>query len=165
LTWVGADVEDLANDCITRLKAFYEDIISNGVIVADWTIGSSVLEVQSGQDPEFIAATPVQTTQTQAGGYLPAQLAGVIGWRTALAGRRFRGRTFLGPLVTYALSGTGFTTACVSTVNTAAAALISGLAADNMELVVLSKMADGASTPVTQGVFNSQVDTLRSRAR
>ena len=72
-------------------------------------------------------ATPTfaSVTGTGAVGYAPQALSVVVTWKTSIAARRGRGRTFLGPMGSGIMQTDGsITDANLTTIRTAAAALV-----------------------------------------
>lgn len=102
-----------------------------------------------------------------ASGDLPPANALVVGWRTALANRRGRGRTFLGPLSRGASEDNGTPTALIlEKVRDAAAALV----ASSTDSEVLGSVSVGVWSPtdnvlrdVTGASVRDRFAVLRSR--
>ena len=176
--WIGTDRTTVANLFIGYLKTFYDAVNAAGVYGGQ-TIGSTVIEYEYGEDPKYVACTPQIATDTGTGALYPPQLAAVVSWRTALAGRSFRGRTYLGVLRSQAFGGNILTTTFASAVNTAATTL-AGRASGSFRFCVVSKTGTrwhktgdhtyassfhtGFTTPITSGSTSTTPRTLRSRA-
>lgn len=107
--------------------------------------------------------TDDQPSSTQA--CLPLQVACCVSWRTGIAGRSHRGRSYIGPL------GNNFTDPSVpdrisatpfAAIDGNAASLITGLASDDATLVVASYTLATADE-VTNNVTNPRICTVRKR--
>lgn len=176
--WAGADTTAIANYWIGRLKTFYDACVTAG-LRGGGTIGGTVIEYEYQEAPKYVPAT-AQSVASGSGGTLQAlQLACCVSWRTALAGRRYRGRTYLGPLTTTAVSMPALAASFVSGVNAAATTLIAG-ASGSFKLAVMSKSGlfwiktgdheyssgnrDGFTTHITSGSASNAIRTMRSRA-
>lgn len=150
-----------ANAAITQLKAFYATLSAAGLF-GTWVIGQSVVEYETGEDPAYVVATP-QTQTAGAGSTGPLQPSAVITLRTALAGKSFRGRKYIGPLYLGALAAnlvsTGFVTAC----NNAIATLIAAPTGSHLVPAIWSKTLD-VTNKITSGSSSQQLRTMRSRA-
>jgi len=101
----------------------------------------------------------------------PNQVAGVITWRTALAGRSYRGRTYIPALPqSYVVSGLLSATG-LGNYNTFRTAMMTAFAATgsstNFRLGVISRVADGVArpTPLIQVVTSSVVRTIPGTQR
>jgi hypothetical protein len=104
-------------DFYTAIKAYY----GGGVIV---TAGATVYQDPPGFNL-LVPTAPVAVSGTDLSGYTAPQLAVVVSWRTMLATRTGRGRTFLGPLGRASETTNGTPTpAMVTTMQTAANNLI-----------------------------------------
>ena len=176
--WLGADTTAIANTFIGYLKTFYDAVNAAGVYGGQ-TIGGVVVEYEYGEDPKYVPATPQIATDTGTGALYPPQLAAVVSWRTALAGRSFRGRTYLGVLRSQAFGGNMLTSTFVSAVNTAATTL-AGRVSSSFRFCVVSKTGTrwhktgdhtyassfhtGFTTQITSGSTTMTPRTLRSRA-
>lgn len=95
------------NELVAYLSAFYNSI--KGLYPSGCTItfegeaqeiGTATPEVLSGLDTFTIAATGASDS-------LPAANCLMVSWRTTLATRRGRGRTFIGPVVSSAAENNG----------------------------------------------------------
>jgi hypothetical protein len=149
---------------LAHLKTFYTAVGS--YVPGVFTIGSRILEFTPGA-PAPTIRTVASASQTNASSSpLPGQLCSVVAWRTALAGKSYRGRTFLGPLNAAALTGTAISGAFIAAANAAAAALITNVRAvtDPAWGLVVHSDAIPTDTPVTSGLMDGRPDTLRSRS-
>jgi hypothetical protein len=130
-----------------------------------WSIGQRVLEFRPGVAlPRIVAAAPVVQALGQST-ILPTQLAAVVSWRTAFAGKSYRGRTFLGPFNNTVLSANNLHPTFVTNMSTAATNLIANIKLVTNPAWGLVVHSDKLSedTPVTTAAIDSRVDTLRSR--
>lgn len=152
------------NNVLTQLKTFYSALSS--YIGGTYSIGSRILEFRPGGVAPRIVLVAPQSQANTVSGPQPPQLAAVLSWRTALAGKSFRGRTFLGPLNSAALSGTSLAGAFTAAANTAAAALIANVRTQTSASWGLVVHSDERSedTQISLGNMDSRVDTIRSRA-
>jgi hypothetical protein len=133
--------------------------------------GSSVLSMirvrEVGGPGGPVHERPQSNAGTGTGDALPLQIAMVCTWRTASAGRRFRGRTYLPHSHTNALSDSGngypvWSNGAKGTVAAAADQLITDVSAIGGVLVVASA-AGSVNTPITNGQVGSIPDTQRRR--
>ena len=88
-----------------------------------------------------------------------------VSWRSAFAGRRFRGRSYLSPLIGAIFDGTtGDTldTGQAASLQSAAETFIANMSSDGFSLLVAS-YTDVSSTAVTRAVVNPKVCTMRKR--
>jgi hypothetical protein len=110
-----------ANTLVGYIRTFYNSCL--GLLPPTWvaTLGTVVSETDQREIiPTMASLTGLGT------GSAPQALAIVVGWRTTIAARRGRGRTFLGPVASGVMQTDGTVTdANLTTVRTAAAALIS----------------------------------------
>lgn len=176
--WVGIDTTAVANAFIGYIKAYLDPINAQGVWGGQ-VIGQSVIEYEYGEAPKYVPATAQTATDTGTGAIQPLQLAAVCSWRTALAGRSYRGRTFLGPLKATAVVAGTLSGTLVAAINTAATAY-AARASSGFKPVVVSKSGlhwhktgdhtysssfhNGFTTPITSGSASASIRTMRSRA-
>jgi hypothetical protein len=157
---------------LTAIKAFYTAIASFYLNTTLITIGASVRDI--GVFPNrIVAATPLTQSGTTAGEALPANAALVTTWRTALAGRSFRGRTYLGPSQETMNNGGIPNGATVATIQTAAGNLITaidavaglsfGVFSLRRTLPPFSLTPFAATQPITSAVVRSKWNTQRRR--
>lgn len=129
-------------------------------------------DIRSANQPEFLdSGGPVAGTAVQ--GLLPPQTCLVITERTAQAGKRFRGRTYLSG---FDMSVNGVTGAAGAPTTTSAVAFVtaikSALVASSLDLGVLSRPNPAAAPPNAGGITvvtliqarDSVWDTQRRRA-
>lgn len=146
------------------LNTFYTAITTH--VYGTYSIGSRILEYQPTGPPRIVSVAAVGRTNNAASP-LPAQLALCVNWRTALAGRSYRGRTFLGPLNGAANSTSGGVTgAAITAVNNACAALITAVkprTTGSHGLIVHSDQVP-TDTDITLGTTDTRMDTMRTRS-
>lgn len=168
----GASDDAAVPAMLTAIKAFYTAIASFYLNTTLITIGSSVRDI--GVTPNrIVAATPLTQVGTTAGEALPANVALVTTWRTAFAGRSFRGRTYLGPSQETMNNGGIPNAATVATIQTAATnliAAINGVAGLRLGVFSLRRTQPPASLspfnatePVISAVARSKWNTQRRR--
>lgn len=152
-------------------KTFYDNLASVRQGNATMTIGTRVVadDASNTTPPQIWGTVPRTSVIGTSSGAVPAQLAAVISWRTPLAGRSYRGRTFLGLLGGAAQNGAVLQGSAVTTINSSAATLISGLAALSVagggcSLAVYSKKAN-VCTDIISGTTDATYDTMRSRVK
>jgi hypothetical protein len=121
-------------------------------------------------EPLIIGATPVTSTVGSGGALQPPQLASVVSWRSAVSGRSGRGRTYLGNLAAGAAASDKLSASFVTTVNTAAATLITAVkavtvgGASTVAFTVWSP-TKGLCRDILSGFTDVTWDTMRSRVR
>lgn len=110
-----------ANAIIAFIRTFYNTILAHYPATTNLSLGTVTEE---GTSREIV---PTMASLTGTGvGSAPQALALVVTWRTSIAARRGRGRTFLGPHVTADIQSDGTpSSSLVSDVNSASATLIS----------------------------------------
>lgn len=117
------------DDMLTTLHDFYLGVIGAMAGGTTITMPSSVVDVSDSY--EYGVTTPGNISGGGAN-TLESGLALTIGWKTSIAGRRGRGRTFLGPMGQGSQDVNGHPTAgTITLVNTAIAALLSDSLSDN----------------------------------
>lgn len=154
-----------------RFATFYNAIkaLQSDSYGVDQFVTKNMDPALSGEQFELTPAVAI--SGTDAAGPIPSQNAIVVSWRTALAGRRYRGRTYLAGFAKAAMDPTahGITAANQAVIGNAARALVNGLVADNAPLVVWSRVigagpaADGWVTPVNNVRVGRIFDTQRRR--
>lgn len=166
---VNTDLQGLVNN----IRTFYTSCASLYPNTATITLGT-VTEVGTSNEsvPSFTAVVGTGGT-----GLAPQALALVVTWRTSVAARRGRGRTFLGPLASGAMQTDGTVAdALLGTARTAATALVTASTASGngaISVYGLQNQATGdnpdyASLPhVARDITGSQIrdlfGVLRSR--
>lgn len=150
-----------ANTAINQLQTFYTALCTAGLL-GQWRIGDVVVEHQTGSPPAYVAATPKQSVATSGTNYA-FQVAAVCSWRTALAGRSYRGRSFIGPLRSSALTGPDISSAFAAAVQAAATTLIAAPGVGDLVPAVYSALHD-QTTRITSAICTQACRTMRSRA-
>lgn len=163
-----ATVADL-NAGIGAIRTFYNSLTSLKCNSDAWIPGAKVTEFDPANPgtPGTIMGTTPGAVVTGIGGVQTInQAAACISWRTATAGRSYRGRTFIGVLAASAVAGGVFTSGQVGTFTNAANALLANLTAlaTPLGLVVYSPKLLGW-TLITSGATDAIPDVLRSRKR
>lgn len=182
--WVGGpglmthyfecDTEDIA--AVVRCRAHVRDLFTNAYHAlmcsnTTWLVQTAVDELTTSDGHvtnTFNDATVLTAAGTGGASQSPPATAGL--WRlntsTWHSGRRLQGRTFLSPLAAGALEVDGtWPNATVATVNTAAAAVISGLPATD-KFVVWHRPVSGAgglTGACTSMVLQDKLAVLTSR--
>lgn len=141
---------------VDEIQTFYSSLASRYNTSTVIAIGGRVLRIDVDPQP-IIPVTQRTVTGTDAGGTTPPQLANVVSWRTTLAGKSYRGRTYLGPFASSQLSGNQWTSGLATQISTSALALIAG-----GHLVVWSEKLQTATT-VTLSMVDAHCETMRSR--
>ena len=135
-----------ANTLIGYIRQFYFSNITEFPATTVFSLGT-VTEEETSRE-----IVPTWSTVTGTGvGSAPQALAMVVTWRTAIAARRGRGRTFVGPLSTATMQndGTPSTSSRNAIVAAAAALVTSSMAYGNGAIGVY-----GYDGPKTPGVDN-----------
>lgn len=119
--------------------------------------------------PIILAGTPSTSAAGAGGALLPQQLAVCISWRSIVASKSSRGRTFLGANGANTMQANLLLGTTVTAINSAAAALITGIAGVTsvngpLSLGVWSPKL-GKMTPVVAGSTDNVYDTMRSRIK
>lgn len=124
---------------------------------------------------DYVAQVSTAHTGAGTGGAvsLPRQTAGLTGWKTALAGRAFRGRTYWPFPSASADVGDGSPTAAYVTLMTSMASAVLGVAFlgdgtnyTNVSMVLRAKPTKGvpwSTTPILQGIDSNFWATIRRR--
>jgi hypothetical protein len=156
------EVDDLdeVNEAVVQLDTFYEAI--KGLLRAfTWTTGRRVVTVD--QTPNRIIFPTVGTVTGTASSAAPAQVSFCLRLTTATVGRSFQGRVYLGPVGDTGILTGGFelTSGAQTTINAAAAALLTPTASGSQLVVYSRKLGTGAT--VTGVGVNAGLATQRGR--
>lgn len=148
-----------------HVEDFYDAIFS--VFPDNYTISwdGSVTQIGTPTPGLLAAGTPWTVNGLGGVNYGPAAAMICVSWKSSLATRRGRGRTFLGPVSANAVQGSdgSVTDTVLTTVRTAANALVSASLADtNGALAVWSEL-DQVARDFTSASVTDQVAVLRSR--
>jgi hypothetical protein len=168
-----AFTQTLANTLDTAVKAAVtsSNLVSNLAPAAS-LISCSIRDLRSPNQPEYVGSgAAVPGTAATESNLLPLQTALVITLRTALAGRRYRGRVYLAGYAELQNSATGTMVGTVGSVNFVTA-IKSALMSNGLDMAVVSRPKPnlpvpwaGAATAVTAVVARDSVwDTQRRRA-
>lgn len=160
--WFG-DTQAEADAAIADLGVFWSAVDAGMSSTVTWRTEAEVfvINVGTGAVEEVLSTTPATGSGASAGDLLPRQSQMLVRWftTTVVAGRRLRGRTFV-PGITEAFNGAGVpTSAFITTVQTAANAL---LASATSSLLVWSRAHGVAAGAASANVW-SQWANLRSR--
>ena len=119
-----------ANAHIGALKTFYTSIAAVCYTTSQqWFIGEKVVAIDA-TPPVYVPSTAQTVTGTNGTAYCPPAVAWVVSWKTTVATRSGRGRTYLGPLSQSVLAvGGGFNATQVTTVQNAANKLLTDIKA------------------------------------
>lgn len=156
----GTDVAGLMD----LVKTFYDAAGDQVPSAYTWTWDGTVQQIAT-QEPHVVAtSTPWTVLGNAAGGYTGAPSMSVVTWRTELATRSGRGRTFIGPLAALAVetNGTLSPTGLAQLRNGATNLINSSVGFANGALVVWSETDQLARDFVAFSVTD-QVAVLRSR--
>jgi hypothetical protein len=157
------------NAGIAVIRTFFDQLKTLSPSTNFWTAGNRVLELDwtAPATPPVIMGTTAAAVVAGTGGVQTINQAAIcIAWRTATAGRRYRGRTFYGTLAATAVAGGVMSAGLVTTVVNAGTALITGLQAlaTPLYLSVYSRSAP-AVTSIISCNTDQIPDVLRSRKR
>lgn len=170
-TWtVRTALDDLDGDAISDIMGWVQTFYSGlaGLFPTNSTFGwdGSVQELGTAT-PEFRALETPWTVVGSgvASSYAPAPAMVCVTWKSALANRRGRGRTFLGPLSPGAFGADGtIENSNLTAIRQKAAALVSSSLADGLDgaLAVWSEL-DGVARDFVGYSVSDQAAVLRSR--
>lgn len=167
-TWhirTTAAVVPPSTSTIDLIKNFYTAIRGMFPSSMSFTFDGILTEAGTATPTVVGALTPWTVTGNFVNNSYGAAGVGLcVGWRSSLATRRGRGRTFLAPLATgiYDTDGTLVDT-YVTTLRTAAAALCTGSLADGNGAVSVYSPTDNVARDIVSSKVNDQVAWLSSR--
>lgn len=161
-------------------SAFQTALVKNtvGGLLNTVLSGFSVSELQindvlPGTAAPALTSFPAVSGSAITGEALPPQCSAVLSWRTALAGRSFRGRSYLPGKGEAEQIGGVWSSTQLSALNAIAAQFLAVFGPSgtdlNWQFVVISRVASGAprvppiGTPVISGAARSTVFTQRRR--
>lgn len=154
---------------VDALRAFFNAhaaLLPSGLIINVPSSGDIINDATGGIEGAWSVGTPPTTvTGTGAGAYA-GNAGAVVHWltTTVVNGRRVRGRTFLVPLISTAYDTSGsLSTATLSTINTAAAGLVTAAADDLVVWHRPTQFAQGSSATITSHRVPDLAVSLRSR--
>lgn len=120
--------------------------------------------------PQVIQSYSTANQGTNSGGEAAGNAAAVISWKTALIGRSFRGRTYIGALSEGEIaSAQTLESATVTALVSAGTGLIDAMTAIGATLCVLSRVFNGLArvtgllTEIISVVVDNKVDSMRRR--
>lgn len=148
-----------------KFNTFYTTLVSNGIYPYHWTWDNMNVRQPIGgleQSADFSEVLTVTDATKQP---LPPQLAVCVSWKTLLAGKSFRGRTYVGPLSKDNADANGkLTSVDLTVIQNAATALIAGLSGMTpaTHLTIWSRKL-GTFQNVTNAHVGVYIDTIRRR--
>lgn len=165
--WVNTayftDTAGTAQQAATAVGQFWQAVDSLMEVSVSWSTQADVetVDAVSGQVTDVETTTPLTGGGVAATTGLPVATQGLVRWRTGdyFNGRELRGRWFIPGLATGANTDGAPSSTMISTVNTAAAALI----ADANSILVMWSRKNGTTRAVESGSCWSQFAVLRSR--
>lgn len=151
---------------VTLVRNFYSGIKSLFGSTYKWTWDGTLQEVAT-TTPSLVGIQSGWTEQGSSGGNMDTGPAGVglcVTWRSSIANRRGRGRTFIAPLPAqwYQTDGT-LLDANLVTLRTAANALVSGSVADGNGAVTVFSHVDNIARDIVAASVTDRVAFLSSR--
>jgi hypothetical protein len=117
---------------------------------------------------DYTTGTPISGTHTT-GTVLPNNVALVVSWLTPSRGRSYRGRTYHGGMHSDQQTGNQATSGFRTSLQAAYNALLTAVNVTTYSLRVVSFFSGGAAraeavtTPITSGVVNLDIDSMRRR--
>lgn len=145
------------------LETFYGTYISS-LAPANVTVSAPSLWIELAEEPTSVQLDPWTTGSSGSNTTLPAPVAMVLGWRTALAARSGRGRTFINPLRSTLVDPNGTpTTTAVTTLAGAGLALINAFDAPATGAFVVWSPTDGVGRDFISPAVQDKFAVLRSR--
>lgn len=146
------------------VEDFYQAVNVLWPTSESWSWDGTALQVAEPAPRLISGGTPWTVAGLQTSGYAPVASMVCVSWRSDLATRRGRGRTFLGPIGLNSADTDGTpANAHLSTVRTAAATLVAASeAATGGSLVVFSE-TDQVGRDITSSTVSDRFAVLRSR--
>lgn len=148
------------------VKTFYTTLAGQFGATYFWSWDGSLQEILSDQ-PALVAVQSGFTLQGSGGGNADSGPAGVgmcITWRTSVATKSGRGRTFIAPLpVAYYESNGTIVDANLTTIRAAAAQVVSSSQADGNGAICVYSPKDAVARDVIGSTINDEVAYLSSR--
>lgn len=143
---------------INNLEAVY-----CGCFPGVWQLQEYNVWVSIGS-PENFTYLKIRNGALLLGGYLmPTQCTGVVTWTTDIAGRRFRGRSYIGALQEGGVNSQELRAAWVSAVEIFAFRLVTNTSTTSAFDFVINSKKGGHTQRVTGAQVRSQVYTQRRR--
>jgi hypothetical protein len=163
-TWTSTEVQSFADN----VRTFFVGVQPRFHTSVNWTFASEIVEVNEATGV-IIGVQPLTAPASLSGSSSIAEFAAPAGalvrWETGqvVAGKRFRGRTFLVPLVRDAYDSVGtLQSATITTLQTAANTYLTNQAADGVTPMVYSR-THHTNRAITGAVIPDKVVILRSR--
>lgn len=153
------------NGLMDLVEAFYVDVQQHFPTTTTWTWDGSVSQVGT-TSPGLLGTGTPWTVQGMVSGsvYSGAPSMACVTWRSALATRRGRGRTFLGPLAAVSVQADGtLATGAVDAFRLAASELVSASLTDTNGAIVVWSELDQVGRDIVGATVTDQVAVLRSR--
>lgn len=148
---------------LAALQTFYGSYITN-IAPSGVTVSSPGLWIELAEEPTSVQLTPWSTASTGSNTTLPSPVALVVGWRTALAARSGRGRTFINPVRSTLVEANGTpTTSAVTSLASAGLALINDFDAPADGSFVVWSPTDGVGRDYVNVAVQDKFAVLRSR--
>lgn len=145
------------------LETFYAAYITS-IAPSNVTVSAPSLWIELAEEPTSVQLDPWSTASTGSNTTLPSAVALVVGWRTALAARSGRGRTFINPVRSTLVEANGTpTTAAVTAMATAGLALINAFDAPATGAFVVWSPTDGVGRDFVNVAVQDKFAVLRSR--
>lgn len=158
----------LADTLFAAFKtAFGTSGLANVVPTTLGLLQVGVRDISSPSLPEFMGAGAPQMGTQAAGKILPPQTALCITLRTALAGKSFRGRVFIGSLGDTALAASGAATSAAATAaRDFVVALRTAMLTSSLELAVVSRKLQSTEVVPASGIQSRSdtFETIRGRS-
>lgn len=153
---------DFGAAAFTLFSTFYGDIES--IYTSSAIVGIGQIIDLSTTPVTYVPFDPTPFTMSVSGSRADARQAITVTWRSAVATKRGRGRSFLGPLNVSFFDDTSglIESSYVTAIDSAAAALINSANVATIPLQVYSK-AGGLKHPIIGRHVGRTVRTLRSR--
>ena len=161
----GADEKADLNAAMAAVRAFYAGVKPYMRPTTSHTFDGVVREVGAAEPTARADLTTWTETGTSGSGTdTPPHLAIVVSWQSALATRKGRGRTFLGPFGAASLDtdGTPLDTT-LTAVRASATALRDASVTDNGWAIVVYSEADKVGRDVVNSKVTDQWAVMRSR--
>lgn len=167
-TQLSALVFDTPGEDLIAAWANYCSATYLGSMSVNYTLDLFEVRQVTGGNEITQAAVSLAGTRGTSATQLPPQVSCVVNWGTGLAGRRFRGRTFMPPASEGDVVDGRFEPTYISGVENFALAMIQDMPSINVnfaqwELVVFSTAGAPTATPIVTGVPNTNPATRRSR--
>lgn len=150
---------------VTAIKNFYDAIKAMFPTTMTFAWDGTLAQVDSADPPVLGGGTPWTVTGTATGSlYSPAGVGCVVGWKSSIATRSGRGRTFLAPLAQGVMQSDGsLADTNLATMQTAANALISTSLADGNGAITVWSPTQNVARDIVSAKINDRVAWLSTR--